>query len=399
MLLDDPSGATGSAEPYGPDSTPDLGAQRAFLEQLLTRAGWSYTITETAEAFTREFHTGGYVTYALFSEREKLATQVQAELREAIYRGDGLLISGSHDSRNHGNEAALGVKFIGHLSAVQGVELASPEFPLLGGTLALLSGEKPIRFELAGAESLGLYTPYEHTGREALTLHGYGRGTAAFSGPDLLGIATRDGHEGLAASVLRALLERVHPEALGTAVGSVVPMQLEVANQGVAVSVAVAFPLPAGLTVLDAGEGTLEGQTLRFAFPLGAEQTRTLRFWVRLPAQPGPLTLQGEVSASQGSQVKVQAVSLTLGVSAVEELSSVLPRLEDLARSQHPEAKAFMGAATHLRNAVKRGTPDKAVGDALLATDRLLDCTSPEALELRVAIDVWLRWALQQQPS
>lgn len=396
VLLDDPGGADGSAEPYGPEAAPDLGAQRAFLEELLTRAGWSYTVTQTAADFTRELRTGGYAAYALFAEREKLAVQVQGELREAVFRGEGLLVSGSHDSRNHGNEAALGVKFIGHLYELQGVALASPQFPLLGGTLPLLAQEKPLRLELSGAESLGHYTPEQSTGHAALTLHGYGHGTAAFSGPDLLAIATRDGQEGLAASVLRALLERVHPEALGTAAGSVVPVQLEVANQGVAVSVAAALPLPAGAAVVDAGGGTLDGQTLRFAFPLAEGQTRSLRFWLRLPDAAGPLTLGAEVSASQGSQVKVQSVSLTLGVSAVEALSSVLPRVEDLARSEHPEAKAFMGAATHLRNALKRSPVAQAVGDVLLATDRLEGATSAEALELRAAIGAWLRWALQQ---
>ena len=52
------------------------------------------------DAFTRELRSGGYSAYALFSEHEKLDEQVQDELREAVYRGEGLLVAGAHDQRN-----------------------------------------------------------------------------------------------------------------------------------------------------------------------------------------------------------------------------------------------------------------------------------------------------------
>ncbi len=57
------------ADPFGPAAAPVLSAQRVFLEGVLKAEGWSYTITETADDFTREFHSGGYTVYALFTER------------------------------------------------------------------------------------------------------------------------------------------------------------------------------------------------------------------------------------------------------------------------------------------------------------------------------------------
>jgi len=396
VLLDNPSTSQGPAEPFGPTGAPNLTAQRPFLEALLTRAGWSYTITETADDFTREFHTGGYAVYALFSEREKLAVQTQKELREAINRGEGLLIAGSHDSRNHGNYESLGVRFIGHLSQLDTVVLAAPEFPLLTGELDLLEGELPIRFELEGAESLGYYRENEGLGHHALTLHGYGRGMTAFAGPDLLAIATRDGQESTAAAVLRALLDRVHPESLAFVVGAVVPVQLDVTNQGIAVAVTAAVPIPAGVSLVDAGQGTLEGQLLRFAFPLAEGETRSLRFWVRLPVTAGPVTLQAEVTASQGSSSKSVTASLTIAVQPAEELAGIVTQLDALGASSHSDAKIFREAATHLRNALRRPALTLAVKDALIAIDRLLGSTSSEAAELRIAIDSWMWWALRQ---
>jgi len=71
------------------------------LEALLEANGWSYTIVIDEPAFTHELRSGGYLVYALFSEQQKLSSQQQKELREAVYRGECLIVAGAHDQRHH----------------------------------------------------------------------------------------------------------------------------------------------------------------------------------------------------------------------------------------------------------------------------------------------------------
>jgi streptogramin lyase len=400
LVLLDASTDKGGADPFGPASAPGLSAQRAFLEELLTRAGWSYTLTESADAFTREFHTGGYAAYAFFSEQEKLSEQTQRELREAVFRGEGLLVAGAHDERQHGLDDALGVKALGNLTSAERVVLQSSEFPLLTGELGLLAGDKVRRVKRSGAVSLGVYRlaagakePVDAV--DALTLNSYGRGEAALAGVDLLAMATRDGQTGLAAQTLRALLERVHPETLSTGPGAVVPVQLAVTNEGIAVPVTATVSLPPGVTVVDPGTGVGGAQGVTFQFPLAVDEVKTVRLWVRLPALSGSVTLGAVVSAGQGSQVVTVTSTVTLAVVPPEMLGALQSRLDALVRSGHPDAKALAQASRFVAKGLASADPRQGIPDILKATDALAGLTEPRVVDLRVALGVWLRWAAQ----
>src|SRR4030067_17964 len=140
----------------GPATRPGGPRRAGFLETLLRKAGWSYTITDTADDFSRELRTGGYSVYALFTEQEKLAEQIQKELREAGFRSEGLLEAGSHDTRPGRVDEALGIKYIGQLTDATMVEMASS--PLhTGGQGAFLFDDKELRAELEGAKRAARY--------------------------------------------------------------------------------------------------------------------------------------------------------------------------------------------------------------------------------------------------
>ncbi len=84
--------------------------ERAYLEDLLTQAGWFYTIVDNAAAFATELNQGGYGVYALLSEKITLDQATQNLLDINVAAGDGLILAGATDRRHQTLEQALGIK-------------------------------------------------------------------------------------------------------------------------------------------------------------------------------------------------------------------------------------------------------------------------------------------------
>lgn len=426
-------------DPHGPDLPPTLSAQRSFLEPLLKAAGWSYTITETAEAFTREMRTGGYTVYALLGEQNKLAEDVQKELREAIFRGEGLVMAGSHDSRNNNLNDALGIKRIGAVAEAQSVVV--PDGPLtVTGTVDLIAGDKAVRIKRTTATALATYrlgstaimTGSDDDCRDedrmslgtarsgsqpggdhdecegqpdayldAITRNDYGRGRSVFAGFDLLATAARDGDASLAAKLLLNALTLVQP-ALHPAVGGVLPIDIVLTNQGVATPARITVTLPAGTQVIDAGDAQQQPgpnpqeTTLVWLSELALAEEERHTFYLRLPDVATSLILQAVVEAPVGAKYNVFASPvLTLSTAPVDALDDIVTDLRALIPG-HPEGTALRLAAQDLERAIRSQTIERAVSDALRATDRLLGITQPEVTALRVRIDEWIRYTARQ---
>lgn len=84
--------------------------ERTYLENLLTNAGWFYTIVDNAVAFKTELTQGGYGVYALLSEKVTLDQATQNLLNTKVAAGDGLIVAGATDRRHQTLEQALGIK-------------------------------------------------------------------------------------------------------------------------------------------------------------------------------------------------------------------------------------------------------------------------------------------------
>ena len=121
-----------SAEPNGPINAPDLDQQKAWLENILENAQWPYKIVSNESDFIREFRTGSYQVYALFSENVSLDVWTQKAIREAVNAGAGLIYGGTDDIRHLGLEAALGVHLRGIHGHATAVEVIDESFAALG---------------------------------------------------------------------------------------------------------------------------------------------------------------------------------------------------------------------------------------------------------------------------
>jgi hypothetical protein len=398
VLLDPPS-----ADPHGPAGTPSTAAQRTALQQLLTTAGWSYVIVDSAAAFDVEFASGKYALYLLQSEQTKLSEQTQSELREAVFRGEGLVISGSHDERHNRLDDPLGIKLTGNVSAARVVTL-TPGNPLGElGSLPLLAGDKALRIGLTTGQSRGRYetTPGAGvcggTGCDAVVTNAFGRGKGAFAGVDLLAMTARDGLTSAAADLLLALLDSANPVPANSAgAAPVVPVVLELANQGIAVHVTVTITWSSGVTVVDAGGGVSDVQRLVFELDLGATQVASRAFWVRLPPTAGSFALQAAVSAAQGTVTWSGTTDLALAGAAPQTISAIRTTIAALVAANNPAKQALTKADQSLAKVALASRPQDGVNDALKAAEALFTLTDPNVVSVRVAIGLWLRWALQQ---
>ncbi len=427
------------SDPHGPAEAPALGAQRAFLEQLLKSAGWSYTIAETADDFTREFYSGGYAAYALFSEREKLDENTKRALREAVLRGEGLFVAGAHDARNlhtYRLQEALGIKLIGHVSHAAGAQLTDSPLALTG-IFDLFLGDKALRIKRVTASSAATYLlggpahdeddpedcsdssrRYEEgqsskdkdehdecEGRperylDALTLNTYGQGKSALAGMDLLATATRDGEQSLAAQLLLRALTHIHPTAVHVTPRGVTPIVLTLVNQGIATPVRATIALPESVTVVDPTEASVQGNVLTWNTTLAVNETKTLTVYLRLPDTAGALTLRAQVEAPKGGTYSLIAEpSISINVETSTSIAILRQMIEAaIGQLSKDQAHDLGGALEHLDHAERYlGTdPSKALHEVLKAADALVRDTSAEVLPIRLEIARWVREISQQ---
>ena len=427
-------------DPHGPKDTDGLNAQRAYLETLLTKAGWSYTITDTAEDFTRELRSGGYRLYALFSEHAKLDEDVQKELREAVYGGEGLLVAGGHDERHHGLDEALGLRYRGKVSQTAGLTLTDGPLGLTGNvalaydhvlhvspTTAVVAGFydiDPTRYAKYCESDDDGDGHHDHDGRmdkhsdgnhrddghgtakcapkAAVTFNGYGQGHAVFAGFDLLAEAVRLGDDSLLAMLVGHGLTAVNPLSPSLVQGGVVPVTLKLENLGVATAVHATITLPAGLTLVDAGAATPSGsspETLTWDLSLAVSEARSLTFYMRLPASTEAQTITALIEAPVAGTFKTFG-NPTLVLTPEPVADGVVGRamLEALIAAGTADEKRLRQVLHHLQHAERylADDLDKALKELLKATDALAETNLTETGPIRVEIDGWIR-AIEMQ--
>ncbi|HAK58809.1 MAG TPA: hypothetical protein DCO77_00270, partial [Nitrospiraceae bacterium] len=386
-----------SDDPHGPKDAPDLVAQRAFLEELLTTAGWSATITDNAETFTGELRTGGYTVYALFNEQEKLSETVQKELREAVFRGEGLIVAGPHDSRNTKKQKlghALGIKAHGHDSHAESVYIPAGVLTDAAGMIDLFAKDKVARIEPLTADSLATYEGTSAKGTatvDSVTVNDYGSGRGIFAGFDWLAAATRDSQGSLAAQALLKALAHAHPAATSPFAGSVAPLAMVLTNLGIATTAQATIDAPYNTRVIDAPQAEVTDTWIRWTFDLAEEQVLTLPFYLVLPETEGLVTIQGRVTApvtDEGPGDLQAEPSLSIDVLPAQDGEDMNQAVDGLPAKLKKQVEKHLAKAFDYRDA----KPEKALQEALKASDVLLDEGDQSEIALvRAKIAAWIR--------
>ncbi len=368
-------------------SQPSSKAQElAYLQTLLTDNHWSYRIVTDAKNFKRELRTGNYTLYALFSGQIKLKTQIQQELREAIFQGDGLLLAGDHDHRNNKLNTALGIEIEGVLNYFSGFDLFSPNFPLNGIVQDTFS-EKPLKAALNGAQALAYYlNTYEDV---ALSQHRFGLGRSLYAGFDLLALASQTHADPLFEAIILTALQQITPTQADTQEGSPVSIQLNLKNQGIATPGQAIITIPANITLLDTGTAQLNTQNnLLWAFDLAESESTSLSFWLQRPALVEHFTINSLIQtgiAPNFHDLNTQTLNLT--VTPAPSLQEVL----DMPEIQNKAYKKIRKKIKKAQRQLNRNKLKKALNNAIKASNIFERTNHPNADIIRLQLDKAIR--------
>jgi hypothetical protein len=381
-------------------------ARAGFLDGYLTSLDVAHRIVTTTAEFEREFRSGRYNVYWISGGAEKLANTLAEEVREATWRGDGLIVEGNHDSRNQILDEALGVKHVGQLPGNDhGVVVsASAEF----AAASFIGRGDALKYQLLGqAQRRGGFDGANGSPAVVSNVHGDGEAvTFAFG---LTPTLMQDAQSAQLRQLVLDALNVVVPdqEALAIA-GGFAAISAEVHNLGDAATVDLVFSIdaPAQLesTAPQAAQSDATSATL--TVQLAAGERKRVVAGVRLPNQVGPIVVRIAALRPGSNEVLAQSErTLTVRNSAQthEQLVQSLSTLNLGGQERAARDQALSEIARGL-NAADAGQWDAAFRDLLKARDRLLKITSVPMTARRVQLayllqSVELRWFAAQPPA
>lgn len=306
-------------EPHGPDRLPGLASQQKALQTLLTEAGWQYHFSSDAEDFEAELRDGGYAAVLLLSEQIKLSKALQQTLVDMVADGTGLVVAGAHDNRNVGLDQALGVKTVGTLVGAKTIDTREPLLGEPGDVASLMFADTASRIRMLSAQPQGWFVGDDGDLSPAITLNVSEAGRSILFAFDLLQHVGGDRSTPQWGQWLTAALSAVQPQSQTLITNAAVPVTLTIDNMGASTAGEARLVLPGNLELLDAGGASLlpSGELFRgLSFP--EESPASWTFWVRLPAQPGSVTISGTLSVidADGALVEYGPLGATLTVEA-----------------------------------------------------------------------------------
>ncbi|MEJ2453891.1 MAG: carboxypeptidase regulatory-like domain-containing protein [Candidatus Thiodiazotropha sp.] len=360
---------------------PSLRVQQDFLELLLSQSGWSYTIVTDKEAFKQELRSGAYSTYLLLSERVKLDEKTQKELREAVYRGEGLLVAGGHDHRQGRLDQALGIRFMGKHNRATGIVLSESELHSAATASFSLPDKKP-RVRTDGAIVNGVFMSNAvQTQEPAVTTFDYGLGRSAYVGYDLLAeAALTESHQSIHAQLILAGLNYVDYSPEVPLAGQAYPLRLSLTNQGIATPGRARIALPEDVLVIDSGGAMLtDPTTLIWPFDLGLDETLVFETLLSLPQHT--VDVQAVVQTGIEPDYVDHATAGVLitpqpGFSAQDALDAV----EAVDSRDYRKVKKYLMWAVE---DVTANCYEKALDALVRASDELIRIGSPESESIR----------------
>jgi hypothetical protein len=376
------------SEPYGPKEALGLDKQRTYLENLLKNNNYAYTIVENEQDFESEFRSGNYNAYVLLQERIKLSKQLQDELSEAVYRGEGLLIAGIHDQRNSKVEDALGININSSTTKEQELQMIE-QTPYESLNLTLPLKDKKFTVRLKEANLLGSFSNKngckEKDNSGAITSNIYYKGKSIFVGFDLLVYASMQ-EDNMYEKLLTILLQELQPNEFTVQTNDVLPLRLELVNKGISTQGnTYTQSLNTNANIVDSGDAYLDANNnLVWNFMLEENNSTALNFWMKLPSYATYVELQTEIYTGDANSSTFYE-SFTNGFDVVDSktLDEVILDVESLKVCDMHLIKHILKKA---KGYEEKEMYDKELKTLLLASKQLSKSSDEASKQLRYEI-------------
>lgn len=400
-------------EPDRPECLPE---RVQALGTYLRGMGIEHKIVTSEAAFKHEMRCGGYNSYWLTGGSAKLDHWLVKEVREAVWRGDSLILDGEHDDRNQLLHPIAGVRYRGKLSGDNHAVTIPQDSLFAPGTLPTRG--RGVKFDLAGGQSQAQFAGshsggHHHSnhhqhggGASAIVSHRYGAGASLVFAFDLAAMLGADPAQ--ADARLKAVVSTTagHLGSAGTAtlsVGDVVALNLSVGNQGTrAVTLELNASLPPGLShhsasvapeQVSAPEAAGQPGTVSWTLALAPQSQQQITWRVRVD-QAGshslPLTLHSVPDGTNELPQLLAGHNETLNVEAGDALrQQALPAIQALqppkagGRSYKTQAIQHVGNAQALH---AQGRYQDALVQWMSAANSLIGITGVDVSPARDAV-------------
>ena len=363
-----------------------------YLDAYLNAIRIEHLIVTTDYDFRRAFRSGAYNVYWISGGNEKLENKLAEEVREAVYRGDSLILDGVHDERNSTLDEAAGVIYRGKLSATdQPITFIEPTLGPVG--LTFNTRGRPLRYERSTGRAQATFAT-----SPAIVSNAYGSGHAlvfAFDWLDTLRSDSPKAWQGTVQTTLSYLLPEIPSTLPPLGYASV---ETVIRNLAKSVDVELKMQLPSEAhPVFTSPLANLDvngNPTWMFSLPEVGEQRLTLG--LQLPGLGGTHKIESAVHTIRSDQRTLYGnYSLSLVITPAEQIGAdLLGSLQSLILSSTQEQQARNRAVKYVQealSALSHHDPGAAIDSLLVAVGELRMITSRDVGVYRRDLDRMLQ--------
>jgi subtilase family serine protease len=368
-----------------------------LLKSILDEAVTDYHIVYDRKDFEEELRSPYYTDILILGDRHPLTDHFDAELREKVYSGTGLI---SSLWLRHGDEESLfGVDYKGTLPDKYPV-IQAVESPISVEEIIEATG-KAHRIEAEGGATVAAFIESTH-GDEypAIVLNNYGVGKTVYYAFDL-GLTLNDDNCDQLAALIKNSIAHVHrpQETDSYAPYRFIPVELTVKSLGGSFDLKITetFPECLDLYCPILGEWITESPWT-ITMHLEPDETGTIALYVLAPDMPGVYALETEIGFLAGGVYTffdTLSVDVGVGMNTSILISDIISELNVLSLSGQEKAKAA-NAIKNLEAVQERGNAteediEKNIHNILKAVESLLFIDSIDTTDIRLMLDALMR--------
>ncbi len=396
--------ANGNWQSDSDDDKNCINSRAQFLDRTLSAFGIDHWISATLADFKLAFRSGKYNSYWLSGGALKLDNDLTRELREAVNRGDSLLLDGIHDERNGLLDEVPGVLYRGNL-ATSNLPITFTGALFVPGLIAP-TGARPLVLALDGGTQQATYVKC-HGCRNgtsaAIVSNTYGNGRGMVMAFDLLDILMQTQPiPAVWQDILHTTFSYLTPQTPDAfTAGAYAVARTTLTNQGQAVALDVTDLPPLGAFVVSTTPQASVNPTssqAEWTPNLAVGQSIDLTAALRVPETSANYTLTTVVNSISNGQSKLYgSYPLTIKVAAAADLvvtNLLIADLNALPLSSSPDRNGRDQAVKNLQDAISKtaqGQYEDALASLLDAIDKLRDITGKDVGVYRLAIDRWMQ--------